>query len=511
MKLIIIPKSLLLVLSVLFLITCPTVLGNPLCSDFYWTKPISSQQTVKPSITKEAYSRLLGLFGRSSDPHVNQFMSDLRKGWKGDRTERLETILPLFKRYVGKLTAEQYLSATLLVSKMIVSPCDFCTIVGFKAIVESSHDYELTSAQISQIRQSLQNTIKKINWNDYTNHQIHAEFYASYSPIGKHQSKSELKINPESTQVLKANDRLELYQRLGTLLGDQYEGYALRRMGQKGIEYVEVLTQMQKVYSKYIDGDLRSLIVDPGLATRFEDLVRFLNRRLNEINLNNSDVKISPWALRKEFSDLLGKKTMYRALALSEDELAHIMQNGLESIFLRSGESSRIDDYFGGSNPFVNPLQLLIDFRTSGPQLESDPFLSISSDPQVAIAATIPYFKRRKIRRDSVKIYLFEIQMPELDMFRRSESPDALLKFGDPPNQDIKFVLEDSRTKEKRSISRNDAGFEVFVDLKISKSEIVRTSEVNLNSFPNIGYWTINGKKPRGDLGRKINFYELNP
>ncbi|MCK6597373.1 MAG: hypothetical protein L6Q37_03345 [Bdellovibrionaceae bacterium] len=504
-------KSLKFVLGVLLLVNCSSVFADQKCVDFYRTKISLHTDVTKPRLFKAAYYRLMGLIGKSSDPIVSQFIIDLKQGWKGDQSEQRETLLPLFKKYEGKLTTEQYIEAITYASKKIVSHCDFCTLVGFKGLVSSSHFYELNAEQISKIRQALQNAIRKIRWNPFLNDKSNATFLANYSPIGKQQAEAEIKKPSDLIPHLRVESREALNQNLGHLLNGQYEGFALRRWGPKGLEYVETLASIQAKYSHLIEGDLRSLIVDSGIVTRMDSVLRFLNETLSVKLLKKNESKITPWELRKQFSDLLGKKTVYRALALSESEYAQIDRNGIESIFLRSGKSSKEDKLIGGSNPFLNPLQLQMEFRLSGPQLKIDPILSVSSDPQVAIAATIPYLERRSFRERNIKLYIFEIELPELDIYRRSEEFGAVLSFGDNTVSNIKLVLEDSRTKEKRSISRNDPGFEIFVDLKINRSEIVRASEVNLQSFPNIGYWSINGKKPRGQYGNVINLYELEP
>ncbi|MBY0384376.1 hypothetical protein K2X05_04385, partial [bacterium] len=72
-----------------------------------------------------------------------------------------------------------------------------------------------------------------------------------------------------------------------------------------------------------------TLAADPGLMMRLSEFEEFI---ANNPNLKTMD----PWEVRKIFSNHLGTKKFFRALALTPEENQIVLEQGMDSYFTRS-------------------------------------------------------------------------------------------------------------------------------------------------------------------------------
>ncbi len=87
----------------------------------------------------------------------------------------------------------------------------------------------------------------------------------------------------------------------------------------------------------------RFLLLDPGVVDRVGEFIGFSKDYLQQ----HSDVDV--FTLRSAFSAYLGKKTVYRAMILTEAQAAAIAKDGLQSpglffkkILLQSGSMNKV-------------------------------------------------------------------------------------------------------------------------------------------------------------------------
>jgi len=140
------------------------------------------------------------------------------------------------------------------------------------------------------------------------------------------------------------------------------------------------------------------LIVDPGIVLHVSDFVEYVQtQKLKGVN---------PWAARQLYAKHLGFTVVYRALALTEEEYETAKKDGIKSALLRSSP-----------RPFqVSNLSKLIKIERSALLHERDPFNSVTKYKEAGMAATYTHLVSRLQRQEDVKIYVFKLRIPRLDL-----------------------------------------------------------------------------------------------
>jgi hypothetical protein len=137
---------------------------------------------------------------------------------------------------------------------------------------------------------------------------------------------------------------------------------------------------------------------------------------------------LDPFNVRKAFSDKLGVTTIYRALALSSEELEKIKSKGMDSSFIRATQND--ENHFRNpqepkphfSIPQVGqidkrPWLHLLERRIHGWNPGRDPFLSVTKNPDVAVYVAGRYTTNTMGKIDPSKgVYLFKLNIPALDI-----------------------------------------------------------------------------------------------
>lgn len=155
------------------------------------------------------------------------------------------------------------------------------------------------------------------------------------------------------------------------------------------------------------------LLIDPGIASRYKTFADFLTR----FKSKNPDFL----GARKAFSEKLGIATVYRGMALTEQEFDEISANGLYSPGLRNRSIAtqalrdtldpRAERVIGYGISFRDEIYTrMTDVRRSTVSMA----LSVSHYPEVA--SSIGWYDSRRTNKKGVRPYLFEIKTPLISL-----------------------------------------------------------------------------------------------
>ena len=156
--------------------------------------------------------------------------------------------------------------------------------------------------------------------------------------------------------------------------------------------------------------DFGQLLVDPALVQHREDFFQFMN--------THSEFSNDPWAARRAFIESTPLLKIYRAMALTDADLALIDKSGILSNALRN--------WWGRPRPGNSPNGYQSDRRSALSSHEGSdddsrrlsPFISVSMYPEVAIAVAqkqqVKLGEHWKQRR--YKVYLFEAQLHQAEL-----------------------------------------------------------------------------------------------
>lgn len=167
---------------------------------------------------------------------------------------------------------------------------------------------------------------------------------------------------------------------------------------------------MADVISDLLGEAYTALLFDPGIAGNFSMFIDFIKRPTTR-----RDSLIS---LRESFSDWMGNTTVYRGMALTEDEASYIKENGLFAPALSFP-----------NNDIPNRLDGLLDYHTAVPmniysammnrQVDADYsrhlLCSVSRFPEVA--AAIGWHDSPEKTLPGKKPYLIQMDMPVIDVY----------------------------------------------------------------------------------------------
>jgi len=258
---------------------------------------------------------------------------------------------------------------------------------------------------------------------------------------------NETPMHPEATAVTGTERRLDIERMIKKRIERLNHDYAPYRYADAGISARNILRQLGPRFDE--------LLVDPGLVLRIEAFADFVRaNRLNDAN---------PWRARLLFSSSLGARTVYRALALTDEERQNILRAGIFStLALKTRGLVRRDlpklpflgapadlfrDFDGGKGsaklhigmdgeefvlkryvletpPGIFPIAKAFDLKLSALLIES-PVLSVAEKPEIALAAAKPYLGNNPGKQ----LVLFELEVPELDLLypQNEHEPHAVV------------------------------------------------------------------------------------
>ena len=214
------------------------------------------------------------------------------------------------------------------------------------------------------------------------------------------------------------------------------DDFAIARYGEKvGPEALEILRSQ----------NAEALIIDAGIVLHLEEFKRFMSSYKSKVDV---------WVIRQNFSDYLGTRTVYRSMALSDNELKSVQTIGMISAKKRKNlvESD------------VDSVQAALAYHSAGFSGFSD-FISVTDYPTLAIAVGKSFLKNEPNKN----LYLFKIEVPRLDLiyfdnlYKYQEHPLAIrinlskkpidyhlesFAFGEIPAKYIKKVTLVSKPKQ---------------------------------------------------------------
>lgn len=217
-----------------------------------------------------------------------------------------------------------------------------------------------------------------------------------------------------------------------------------------------------------IHPDLAPLLFDAGVLHHLPQFIEFLYSRLDSHLTAQSGGPIDPWQLRQEFSTFLGTKKVFRAITLTKSELSTVRSSGIESLLLRNKTYKRWHYFYFFLNETYNAHSLGVESERA----ENSYLLSISEIDEVSVAVANTF-------RDHDKdVYLFELDIPVLDILPLGDKTSFILPSLDPPKI-LHLTYESHSTKEKDvPFSRQ---LESFIMLRIEPHEIVSITRIDQN------------------------------
>ena len=173
--------------------------------------------------------------------------------------------------------------------------------------------------------------------------------------------------------------------------------------------------------------NFEELIVDPGTALHVDTFRAFLEHRPE---LKTGDA----WAARQAFSDVLGTRTVYRALALTPDGFAKLQaglpENGIGSKLLRTPEQASAE------RTRTEPLQTQLDDHVNGEARHGEPIVSVSEKPRVA-ASVAGAIARAGAPGKGYGVYLFTHKVPNIDLLAEHPGSPVLEQAGSSRPRDL--------------------------------------------------------------------------
>lgn len=172
---------------------------------------------------------------------------------------------------------------------------------------------------------------------------------------------------------------------------------------------------------KQVEGNLGEkflpLLAEPGLVMRWKEFIPFAQGFLVK------SPQATPWQVREAFSAKLGKRKIYRGMVLTEEEAKGMQQNGIWAPGMKdaSDRQTRIvrtlnPDEGGAQRSEISSPSNEIASRLSDYRDERSGYLSVSSYDTVA--KSVGYHTSGKTGDPTRKLFLFEIELPEIDLVR---------------------------------------------------------------------------------------------
>lgn len=174
--------------------------------------------------------------------------------------------------------------------------------------------------------------------------------------------------------------------------------FAIREFGKNGASMHDNLKRYGDEYLNFL--------VDLPLMSHYKQFSKFLKMH----------PRMSAETSRVEFSKILGKKIVYRALTLTENEFQNILINGMDSPFLFNPRNGATLEQKTATlqRELSDGLVASLQRRYSSAKLTSNPFLSVSDYPDLAASVAKTF-----VKNDPGKsIYVFELEVPAVEIIK---------------------------------------------------------------------------------------------
>ena len=214
------------------------------------------------------------------------------------------------------------------------------------------------------------------------------------------------------------DDRVDLFKTMLARTKGPKE-LAIRDYGKNGEFIINRLTM--------IDSQYDVLAADPGIAIHIDEFEEFI-RTHGKMN--------SPWETRTAFRDFLGKKTVYRGVALTDKEFNDIVKYGMypEYLVFRSDE---IEKTMANNIFALNSVRTNMNFiklldegsslairRRVSNNTDKLLTLSVTDYPEVAFGFALSTALFRRKYNDDAHVYVFPIEAHVLDLIHFGETID---------------------------------------------------------------------------------------
>ncbi|MES2768158.1 MAG: hypothetical protein V4596_03350 [Bdellovibrionota bacterium] len=283
------------------------------------------------------------------------------------------------------------------------------------------------------------------------------------------------------SQETSYNYRIELLRKKASLVTNFFDSnffdYGKSFYGQHGVTAFEKLNTLNHKFAQ--------LIVDPGVVLRLDEFIRFVKQK----KLLSTD----PWEAREVFSKSLGTKKIYRALALTDSQAIEISNYGMHSAVVRFDKKNihefAIEKDRRGKFIQVNSREQmtfnahLLEMIRRGGNSQKTRTLSVSEHPEVSLA--VAYEKIRYKNIDNKSIYLFELEVPNIDLLYPSMKLGLKEEYDYINSLHIELYIEINSAQGKAKRIPNDNSAEQFILYSASPQEIKSVRKVSLE---NIGY-----------------------
>ena len=170
-------------------------------------------------------------------------------------------------------------------------------------------------------------------------------------------------------------------------------------------EYGEAFATDAAASLKNLGPQFPVVLTDLAIISHLQQFVDFVR----EAGLTNE----KPWVAVEKFRKFAGKKVVYRALSLTDEQAQTMMKTGMDSNFRRlmSKKQTRTTSVkrllnFG----FMNVLHARFESKR---RRENDFFLSVSDHPQIAASVAALFH-----RNENPKIFVFAIEVSEADLIQ---------------------------------------------------------------------------------------------
>lgn len=243
--------------------------------------------------------------------------------------------------------------------------------------------------------------------------------------------------------------------------------------GSAGIEMVE------RVKSKLGDEYVK-LLVEPSLSSRIDEFLAFCEQVMTQ------GQKPTPAELRELFKKSLGKKTVYRAGAFTEAQLADIQANGFIANYYRTKTKEEIlsnKDFYESVEYNLTNLQSRVNVHAGAFAATEDSMLISTSDyPEMAQYAAFVQLKEKwpNMQVAGYKFVTIPIEVNEFDNIR----------YGKYVTHDIHNDATGAWSSPQKKISYRDPGVESFVEFQIPPKNIQfdKLQENDVTKIPEFTY-----------------------
>ncbi len=175
---------------------------------------------------------------------------------------------------------------------------------------------------------------------------------------------------------------------------------ATKRYGKDvGMRYLSRLSKLRD--------DHLPLIADPTAMYWIDELIAFAKKN------RTSDT----WGIRRDFRKQMGYDFYFRGMALRPADVGMILQNGIDSRYLRPGNDHIVryneTDIFT-HNVFSMIAERIMGGLTKAPPLPTiDTLISVTKDPDLARTVTRWYLEEDP----SLQVFVFKLWLPRMDTF----------------------------------------------------------------------------------------------